>query len=214
MDQWLQILAAFAGGVFVTLLGNLLIPLWLDHTRRPKLKLRLRDDWILAQNRQVNQLRLTVINEGKSVARGCEATIRIQNATTENILEEAQGAKPILKSEDFGSRPILQDPQLLCWSMNENPRVLNLNPGIPHAVDVLAFDYGEAIDPKRPPVVHSVIIPSEMGWNPPRAILKPSRYVVWVQVHGENCKPSEEVRFWVRRIGGTNDNHLDVSFTP
>jgi len=214
MDTWLQVLAAFIGGIVVTILGNLVIPWWREYKRRPKLEWRLIDDWILARNGQVRHLRLQVINKGKTVARGCVATIRIRNATKENILEEAQGFKAILKPDDFGFRAVLEDPQCLCWSMDCNPRILNLNPGIPYAVGVLAFDYGQQINPKSPPVVQKVIIPSEKGWTSPRAILKPSRYVLWVQVHGENCEPSQEVQLWVRRMGGVNDDHLDVSFTP
>jgi hypothetical protein len=129
-------------------------------------------------------------------------------------LEETKGFKPILKPEDFGLKPALEDPHWLCWSIGGNPAITNLNPLVPYTLDVLAFDYAQQVNPKSPPVVRSIIIPSDMGWNPPRAILKASRYVLWVQVHGENCKPSKAVRFWVRHKVGTNDDHFEVSFTP
>ena len=213
MDAWLDVVAAFVGGVIITVLGNLIIPLCLEHRRRPKLKIELRDDSVLAQNKQVIYHRLQVINEGKTVAPGCVATIKIKNATKENVLEDEEW-RPILKSDNFGVRAVLENSQFLCWSFGGNPSVLALNPDVPYTVDVLAFDYGQIVDPKSAPAVQRVIIPSEMGWKPPRVVLKPGRYVIWVRVSGENCKPSNEVRFWVRRIGGADDDHLEVSFTP
>ena len=88
-----------------------------------------------------------------------------------------------------------------------------MSPGVTYTVDILAFDYGQQADPKNPPPVKHMIIPSEIGWDSPRVALKPGRYVLFVQVHGENCKPSEEVRFWVRKVNGDQD-YLEVSFKP
>lgn len=214
MNVWFQIIAVFVGGAITALIGNLFIPRYLEKKRRPKLSIKLIDDWVISQDKQIIYYRLQVINEGKTVARECLATIRIKNATKENVLEESPVFKAILKPEDFGHRPILEEPQLLCWSMGGNPGVLNLNPKVPYRVDVLAFDYGQKVDPKNLPVVRSMVVPSEMGWNYPRVALRPGRYVVWVQVHGANCDPSNEVRFWVRRKNGAGDDHLEVSFTP
>jgi hypothetical protein len=86
-------------------------------------------------------------------------------------------------------------------------------PGVEYAVDILAFDYGQQANPKNPPPVKYIIIPSEIGWGSPRVVLKPGRYVLFVQVHGENCKPSKEVRFWVKKVNEDQD-YLEVSFNP
>lgn len=107
MGTWLEVIVAFGGGVLITILGNLLIPWYREYKRRPQLMISLRDDSVLAQNRQVIYHRLLVTNKGKTVARGYVAAIRAKNPVKENILEEAQGCETILKPDDFGFRPIL-----------------------------------------------------------------------------------------------------------
>ena len=196
------------------LLGNLLIPQWLRHRDRPKIEIETSIERVWNGNRRVIHHRLRAVNHGKTVGRQSIATVSVQNATRENILDKWLDQEAVLKPDDFSLKALLEDPQRLSWFTIGNAESVDMVPEVPYFIDVLAISYPSQTDPRKPGSADCFIIPSERGWTPPRAILRPARYVLKVQLQGENFGPTGTLTAWTRSVPGGDPGTYEMSLAP
>ena len=170
-----------------------------DRARQPHLE-------ILGVQSQEGRIRISIINSGGSVAKGCYGRITI-DCKREDVLDPLlHGISAFITPQEYA--PI--EGANVCWAFAGNPYSKNISVGsVPEALDVVWLQEQTvgnrvllgnpspntiSIEPSRlaPNFFH---IPSEAGWGVPnsrrmsRVLLRPRTYTGKLLVGGEDVKP-------------------------
>ena len=117
---------------------------------------------------------IEIRNNGRSAAKGCVGSIRIEVKDPNDILHQGNAFVKKLTSRGVEGA--------VCWAWASNPPSITMNAYDKALLDVYAYSDKEK----------KIMIPSELGWNILRVCLKAKEYEGKLRITAENAKSAEK----------------------